>query len=170
MAIHYRLHTGPGNWAQQFTGTLDLGAPALLNLGNSPGGEFYRIDFGISGTLSIGTTLYTFSGSMRIQDQGAGLWDATFKVPVSGPAGQHYSWESTNGTFFSADGSTYPSAQGASSIAYSLYPEKIEFFNSVIQASASSGSSPALGLGTGTLVAERICLQSPGSPQNLRIS
>lgn len=170
MAIHYRLHTGPGNWSQQFTGTLDLGIPTLLNLGTPQGGAFYRVDFGISGTLSIGTTVYTFSGNMRIQDQGAGLWDATFKIPVSSPAGQHYSWESSNGAFFSADGSPYPSAQGTSSIAYSLYPEKIEFFDCAIQAAASSGSAPSLGLGTGTLVAERMCLQSPGSPQNLRVA
>jgi len=144
MAVRYSLSTGAGTWTQPFTGILDVAPPNVVDRG-----EEFAIAYGLTGSFTVGGVTYTIAGGMVVHDIGAGLWDANFLVPVSGSNGQQYSWESGNGAFFKADGAAYPSAQGPSSIAYSIYPEKIEY--------QSSSFNPASGLGNGTLIAERMC-------------
>ena len=144
MSVRYRLSTGAGSWTQPFIGVLDVALSNVVDRGTE-----FAIHYGLTGSFTVGGITYTIAGGMVVHDIGAGLWDANFLVQVSGSNGQQYRWESGNGAFFKADGSVYPSAQGGSSIAYSIYPEKIEYL--------SSSFNPGSGLGHGTLIAERMC-------------
>lgn len=147
MSVRYRLSTGAGTWTNPFTGVIDLATPTLFPYG---GGEF-GVRYGLTGSFAVGGTTYSMTGVIPVHDQGAGLWDAGFSISVAASTGQHYQWESTTGAFFRADGTPFPSAMGTSSIAYSVFPERIEF--------AQSAFLQNSGLGQGMLIADRMCIE-----------
>lgn len=160
-AITYLLSSDmeTGHWNQPFEGLLSLGNPSTYNLGDSRGGvsvDFYSVSYGITGAFIINNMTYTFNGVMKVQDQGAGLWDTSFFVPVTGPTGQSYIWESINGAFFYPDWQPYPSAQafGGNSLAYTEPPASILFYSSTI--TPVSGGLAYLGFGGGTIVAKAV--------------
>ncbi len=109
MSVRYRLSTGPGSWPTPFTGVLDLGAPTTTNYGGGEVGFHYPV----SGSFAVTGVTYTIAGTVLVHDQGAGLWDAGFWVPISASSGGSAHWESANGTFFTADGVPYPPGAGA---------------------------------------------------------
>jgi hypothetical protein len=145
MPVRYRLSTGPGTWTSPFTGVLDLAAPTVTDYG---GGEV-GFHYGVTGSFAVGGVTYMIAGTFLVHDQGAGLWDASFSIPVSASNGGSFHWESTTGTFFRADGLPYPLGQGPASHAYGVHPEKIHFLY--------SGFLQSSGLGIGTLIAEQMC-------------
>lgn len=155
MSVRYRLSTGPGSWPAPFTGVLDLGAPTTTNYGGGEVGFHYPV----SGSFAVGGITYTIAGTVLVHDQGAGLWDAGFWVPVATSSGGSGHWESANGTFFTADGAPYPPGGGAASHAYGVHPEKIHFTD------CRFAGEP--GVGTGTLVAERVCASTALDPAHL---
>lgn len=148
MSVRYRLSTGSGTWTTAFAGLLDLTTPTLRDYGNCEVG----FQYGITGSFTVAGVTYKFAGSFLVHDQGAGLWDATFDLPVSTSDGRSLMWESTNGIFYRADGTPYPSGSGASSHAYGVYPERVDFLNSIFRTIPFSQ-----GLGMGTLIADRMC-------------
>ena len=148
MPVRYRLSTGPGAWTAPFAGTLVLAAPTVTDYGDE-----FGYHYGATGSFVAAGVTYTINGLFLVHDQGAGLWDASFQVPVSTSDGHAYNWESATGTFFRADGSPYPGG-GRTSSAYGIFPERITFETSAFRNRTGPGSSP---LGTGTLIADRQC-------------
>lgn len=144
MSVRYRLSTGPGSWTQPFSGVLDVGVPTAVDRGAE-----FAVLYPLTGSFTVAGVTFNLNGGMVVHDIGAGLWDANFAVPFTASNGLSHHWESADGTFFRADGSPYPSASGASSIAYVVYPETIHYLHS------SFGNGAALG--HGTLIAQRLC-------------
>lgn len=152
MPVRYRLSTDTGAWTSPFTGSLILAVPSETDYGNA-----YGYHYGVTGSFTVGGVTYTINGVMLVHDQGAGLWDASFQIPVTASDGHAYNWESTNGAFFRADGAPYPPAGGRGSAAYGVYPERIRFDASTFRSRPGVGVSP---LGNGTLIADRMCASS----------
>lgn len=153
MPVRYRLSTTGSGWTRTFVGTIVLATPTVQDLG----GGVLRIRYGLRGSFVVGSVTYRLSGTVPVFGGGAGLWDSQFAIRVSASDGNAYTWESTTGAFFKADGAGYPAHTTATAIAYSIFPEKLSFINSTFLRAVGPGSA---GLGAGTLVAERICRPS----------